>query len=70
MTESDYSRKLDELDRVAADADDEPAGSSDLSLDLDLSSPALGDPAGGTGITLGDDDIVEGISRFATLCNG
>lgn len=52
--------KLDELDRVAADADDEPAASSDLSLDLDLSSPALGDPAGGTGITLGDDDIVLG----------
>ncbi|MGI9178789.1 MAG: helix-turn-helix domain-containing protein [Pirellulales bacterium] len=52
--------KLDELDRVAADADDEPAASSDLSLDLGLSSPALGGPAGGAGITLGDDDIVLG----------
>lgn len=52
--------KLDELERVAADMGDEPAASSDLSLDLDLSSPALGDAAGGTGISIGEDDIVLG----------
>jgi hypothetical protein len=49
--------KLDELDRVAADKDDDPVASSDLSLDLDLSSPALGD-AGGAGISIGDDIVL------------
>jgi hypothetical protein len=52
--------KLDELDRVGADLEDEPAAGSDLSLDLDLSSPGLGGPASGGGGSLGDDDIVLG----------
>jgi hypothetical protein len=61
--------KVDELDRVAADmadmadmagSGDDASAASDLSLDLDLSSPSLGGTGGGGGIASGDDDIVLG----------
>ncbi len=50
--------RLEDIDRVAGELLDEPAGSGDLSLELDLSSPGLG-AAGGPAADA-DEDIVLG----------
>jgi excisionase family DNA binding protein len=49
--------KLEDIDRVASELDDEPAASGDLSLELELSSPAIGGPASGLDA---DEDVVLG----------
>ncbi|MCE9629542.1 MAG: helix-turn-helix domain-containing protein, partial [Planctomycetia bacterium] len=39
--------KLEDIERVAAELHDESSGSGELSLELELSSPGIGGPAGG-----------------------
>ncbi|MCE9631663.1 MAG: hypothetical protein K8S94_13225, partial [Planctomycetia bacterium] len=51
--------KLEDIERVAAELHDESSGSGELSLELELSSPGIGGPAGGPGPDA-DDSIVLG----------
>ncbi|MEX0671036.1 MAG: helix-turn-helix domain-containing protein [Pirellulales bacterium] len=65
--------KLEDIDRVASELDDEPAASGNLSLELELSSPAIGGPASGPdadeNVVLGE-AIEETESIFGSAVSG